>query len=117
MITVELKQLRFFAYHGLYPEERKTGNEFIIDLAVSYEPDPKAEMNITSVINYADLYQLIKDQFNTPVDLLEILVINIAGEIKSAYPQTKKIQLTVSKLHPPIPGFSGHVSVSYQKSY
>jgi dihydroneopterin aldolase len=36
VITIELKQLRFLAYHGLYAEERKTGNEFEINLSVSF---------------------------------------------------------------------------------
>ena len=37
-ITIELKGLRFFAYHGLYAEEQKTGNEFEIDLFVTHQP-------------------------------------------------------------------------------
>ena len=36
MVTIKLKQLRFFAHHGLYEEERKVSNEFIVDLEVSF---------------------------------------------------------------------------------
>ncbi|MBL7731144.1 MAG: dihydroneopterin aldolase, partial [Chitinophagaceae bacterium] len=31
-ITVSLHKLIFRAYHGLYPEERKTGNDFEVNL-------------------------------------------------------------------------------------
>ena len=36
-MTIELKGLRFFAEHGMYVEERKVGNQFEIDLEVSYK--------------------------------------------------------------------------------
>lgn len=117
MITVELKQVRFFAYHGLYKEERKTGNEFDLNLAVSYEAGKELIPDITSTINYAELFELVKSQFDTPVDLLETLVINIAAEIKSVFPQTKKISISIAKLHPPIKGFTGNVCVSYEQDY
>jgi len=34
LISIQLKELRFFANHGLYPEEQKIGNEFDINLTV-----------------------------------------------------------------------------------
>lgn len=117
MITVELKQVRFFGYHGLYSGERKTGNEFMVDLAVSYDPGNEGLTETGPVINYVELYQLVKDQIDTPVDLLETLVVNITGEIKSTFPQAKRIYISIAKLHPPIQGFSGNVCVSFQKEY
>lgn len=117
MITVELKQLRFFAYHGLYPEERKTGNEFEVQLAVSYEAENEVISGIHSTIDYTSLYSIIKEQFDTPVDLLETLITNIAGEIKTAFPQSKKINISISKPHPPVKNFIGVVSVSFSKEY
>lgn len=117
MITVELKQVRLFAYHGLYPEERKTGNEFEISLFVSYEEGNDGIASIQHTINYAELFELVKQEFDTPVDLLETLVIQMAATIKKEYPVVKKIRMTVDKLHPPISGFKGTVGVSYEKDY
>ena len=117
MITVELKQVRLFAYHGLYPEERKTGNEFDISLFVTYDEGEEGIESIHHTINYAELFELLKLEFNTPVDLLETLVIQIAATIKKEYPIVKKIRMTVDKLHPPISGFKGTVGVSYEKEY
>jgi dihydroneopterin aldolase len=117
MITVELKQVRFFAYHGLYQEEKKTGNDFEVNLAVSYEPGEVLIGDIKTTINYARLFELVKVQFDTPVDLLETLVINIAAEIKKAFPRAKRISISIVKLHPPIEKFTGNVSVSFDKEY
>lgn len=117
MITVELKQVRLFSYHGLYPEEKLTGNEFEINLAVSYLPEEGILTEISSSIDYTALYELLKFQFDTPVDLMETLAIQIAGEIRNAYPQTKRIELSITKLHVPITGFAGQAAVHFRKDY
>lgn len=117
MITVELKQLRLFAYHGLFPEEQKTGNEFEINLAVSYLPVKNRIDSIAETVNYAELFQLVKEEFQTPTALLETLVMAITEEIKTRYPFVKRISLSIDKLHPPITSFTGQVGVKYEQEY
>lgn len=117
LITVELDHLHFFAYHGLYAEERKTGNEFEVNLAVQYEPSAEIIQDIADTINYATLFELVKRQMQQPVDLLETLAMKIAAEIHSSFPQVKKLEIAVSKLHPPIPAFTGNVRVKYSQEY
>ncbi|MBL7747884.1 MAG: dihydroneopterin aldolase [Chitinophagaceae bacterium] len=117
LITVELTDLHFFAYHGLYPEERKTGNEFLVNLAVDYQPGADIVNDITGSINYATLFEIIKKQMQQPSDLLETLSMTIAAEVHSSFPQIKKIQISISKMHPPIASFEGKVTVTYLKEY
>ena len=117
MITVELKQLRFFAHHGLYPEERKTGNEFEVNLSVSYPTNQGTITDINETINYATLYELVRDDMNRPSGLLETAAMKIAATIKTVFPQTKRISITISKVHPPIAKFSGQVAVKFEKEY
>ncbi len=117
LLTVELTDLYFFAYHGLYPEERKTGNEFMVNLSVDYEPDADIIHDISNTINYATLFEIIRKQMQQPVDLLETLSMTIATEIHSSFPQIKKVQVSVTKQHPPIAAFTGKVSVTYVKEY
>ena len=116
-MTVELKQVRFFAYHGLYPEERKTGNEFEVNLSVSFEPAEGVVKDLAATVNYAALFELVNAQMKKPADLLETLLTTIAANIKTAFPQVKKISISVAKLHPPIAKFSGQVCVTVQKEY
>lgn len=117
MITVEIRKLRLFAYHGLFPEERKTGNEFEINLAVSYLPQKERIDAIADTVNYARLFQLVKEEFQTPTALLETLAMAITGVIREEFPFVKKISLSIDKLHPPITGFTGQVGVKYEKEY
>ena len=116
-LTIELKELQFFAHHGLYPEERITGNEFKVDLSVVYEPLKETITHLDETINYATLFELVRDEMNRPEGLLETVVMKIAANIKTVFPQVKRINIAITKLHPPIATFAGSVGVNFQKEY
>ncbi len=117
LITIELKKLRFPAYHGLYEEEKKTGNEFEISLAVAYTPLSGTITDLDDTVNYVALYQLLNSEMQKPRHLLETFAMEVAELIHLSFPRVKKLEISVIKLHPPIAGFTGHVGVSYQKEF
>lgn len=117
MITIELKQLRFLAYHGLYAEERKTGNEFEINLSVAYQPPSDTITGISDTVNYSGLYELLKTEMQNPRHLLETLVMEVAEVIHLSFPQIKKIEISITKLHVPIAKFTGTAGVRFSKEY
>jgi 7,8-dihydroneopterin aldolase/epimerase/oxygenase len=116
-ITISLNKLRFFAYHGLFAEERKTGNEFEVNLAVSYIPDQKVITQLEHSINYVKLHELIKAEMKQHRDLLETFVMELAEKVHTEFPSVKKIDISIEKLHPPIVRFTGSVGVKYTKEY
>lgn len=117
MLTISLHHLKFHAFHGLYEEEKKTGNEFEVNLDVSFnEPaDPVTQLNQT--INYAVLYQLIKDRMNIPEPLLETVAMDIARQSRIRFPFITEINVSVRKVNPPIFNFQGETVVSFHKKY
>ncbi len=117
LMTIELRDLQFHAYHGLYPEERKTGNDFRVALEVDYQPAEAVITKINDTLNYASLYMIVESAMRKPVDLLETLVMQIADSIHTDFPQATRIKISLYKLHPPIEGFSGEVGVVYEKKY
>lgn len=117
IMTIELCNLRFHAFHGLYPEEQITGNEFEVNLFMAYETNKEIIDKIDETINYAAAYQIVKKQMSLRTDLLETLAMRIAKELYAAFPLIKKIDITISKLHPPIEKFSGKVAVHYIAEY
>jgi 7,8-dihydroneopterin aldolase/epimerase/oxygenase len=117
LLTIELKQLHFFAFHGLYEEEKKTGNEFEVNLSVDYKPDTVVISEIADTINYAELFDLVKAEMQKPRDLLETLAMEIVELIHSLYPQITKAVISITKLHPPIAAFTGSVGVKYKKEW
>ena len=116
-LTIALKELRFYAQHGLYPEEKKTGNEFEINLVVSYSPSLQIVDDLHETVNYVSLYELLKKEMQQPRELLETLVMEIAEKIHHDFTLIKKIDITITKLQAPIAAFTGKVGVSYIKEY
>lgn len=114
---VQLHNLRFFAQHGVYGEERTVGNEFEVNLALVVKAPKEIVSSLEQTINYAEVYRIIKEGFASPQALLETLAQQIAAAIKAAFPSVKKIRIQIIKLHPPIVSFSGAVSVTYRKKY
>jgi dihydroneopterin aldolase len=117
LVTIELKRLRFYAYHGLYAEERKTGNEFEIDLSVSFPSAMTVINNLEDSIDYEKLYELLRLEIKTPRNLLETFVMELAQKIHVDFPQVKKVHIRLQKLHLPVPGFEGNAAVSYSVDY
>jgi 7,8-dihydroneopterin aldolase/epimerase/oxygenase len=117
IITISLTRLRFFAYHGLYAEERKTGNEFEVNLSVSYTPAEAVITQLDNSVNYVKLHELIKSEMQQHRDLLETFVMELAEKIHASFPGVKKVDISIDKLHPPIARFSGDVGVKYTKEY
>jgi dihydroneopterin aldolase len=117
VITIELKKLRFLAFHGLYAEERKTGNEFEINLSVSFRPSSGTITGIADTVNYAELYQLLKTEMQKPRHLLETFLMEMAEVIHVAFPRIKKIEISITKLHVPVSKFTGTAGVRFEKDY
>jgi len=116
-IKIDLNDLRFHAFHGLYPEEKLTGSEFRVDVSFEFLPEKEVIQNINETIDYSEVFALIKDQMEIPRELLETLVAEMAEAIHARFTSIKSIQIAVTKLYPPIPDFSGNVRVSFSRSY
>lgn len=115
VMTIQLNQLRFFAKHGLYAEELKTGNEFEVNLSVGHIPAEDIITDISATVNYVKLYELVKSRMQQPSALLETVAMEITEAIFAAFPGVKKTELSITKLHPPIAGFTGNVGIKYCK--
>lgn len=117
LITVSLQNFIVKGFHGLFPEERKTGNDFEIHLSVQYEPETELVTEIAETINYATLAELVKARMKEPADLLETVAMQITADIHEQFPQVKNVDVSISKLHPPITGFVGKVGVQFHQEF
>ena len=117
LLTISLNNVRFRAYHGMYPEERQKGNDFVVNMQVEYLPKSETIISLDDTIDYASLFDIINTTMQKPVDLLETLAQTIANNVHQQFPQVKIITVTVEKLNPPIDKFSGSVEVKYTKKY
>ena len=117
LLTISLNNVRFRAYHGLYPEERQKGNDFVVNMRVSYLPVNSRILSLGDTVDYAQLFEIVNIIMEKPVDLLETVVQGIAHAVHEQFNVIKEINVSVEKLNPPIDQFSGSVVVSYNATY
>ncbi len=117
MITVQLQNLHFNSFHGIYEEERILGNEYIIDASVEFHEERHIITSIHNTINYTDLYNIIRERMSVPTPLLETVVMEIGNEIHAEFPDVRAISISIKKMHPPIEGIQGTAGVNWQKQF
>lgn len=97
-----LKNVRFHAYHGVLEQEQAVGNDYVVNLNVNYDFTCAMRTDeLSGTINYAELYELVKEEMMKPSKLLEHVVGRIGDRIFSEYPSVTEIQLAINKLNPP----------------
>ena len=116
-LTIELKQVRFYGFHGLYVNESFTGNEFEIDLRVRIHPAVEVIRKMEESISYVSLYELVKKRMQQREALLETLAMDIANLVNKEFAGVKEINISITKLTPPFENFLGKVGISYQKIF
>jgi dihydroneopterin aldolase len=114
---IELKSMRFHAFHGVSPQEKKVGNDFTVDLAYTSACIENAVRSddIDDTVSYADVYQTVSEEMSIPSDLLENLAGRMLSALKSRFPQLACIKIKVSKLHPPLGGEAHSASITLEE--
>ena len=75
---IELKAMRFYAYHGVAEQERQVGNTFLVDLTLTAPLQRAVESdNLEDTINYAEVYETVREEMRIPSRVLE----HVAGRI------------------------------------
>jgi dihydroneopterin aldolase len=114
MGQLNLEGLAFYAHHGYYTEERKRGNNYIIDVQISYNMDQAGTTDsLSDALNYETVYQICQKQMDHPRHLIESVAKSIAEEIKNTFPDTEYVRVELKKLKPELGGPVHHASVVY----
>jgi dihydroneopterin aldolase len=116
MFTIHLNNLQFFSFHGIHEEERILGNEFEVNVTLSFIANGYIT-TLEQTINYATVYEIIKQRMHTATPLLETLVQDLTEEIRAFDKRIKSVSVSVEKKNPPIPNMDGSVSVHYKKDF
>ena len=98
-----LHEVRFYAFHGVMPQERRVGGEFLVSVKVGY-PLEKAMSSddVADTLNYAELYELVKKEMMQPSGLLEHVMGRIVEAIEKAFPEVTSVEVKIKKVNPPM---------------
>ena len=100
---IYFKQLRFYAYHGVNPQENRVGNEYTLNLRIKTDIAQAVRTDdITHTVNYAEVYETIKQEMEKPACLLEHLCGRIVQSLFRHFPAIDEIEIELSKRNPPM---------------
>ena len=100
---ISLRNVRFHAFHGVMPQERRVGGDFLVNLRVGYPLEQAMQSDkVGDTLNYAALYEVVKTEMMQPSNLLEHVAGRIADAIVKRFPQVTSIDLDLTKQNPPM---------------
>jgi len=114
MLSIHLHNIRMFAFHGLYEDEKVLGNEFELNVTVKHHPSLVHVAHMSQTIDYVAVYHLIAERMQQPTPLLETVITDMAHLILERFAQAEEVYLSIRKMRPPINHIEGSVGVSFE---
>lgn len=100
---IYLRDLHFHAYHGVEPQERKVGNDYLLSLRLQYPIDAAMlSDNVFDTVNYADVYRIAEQEMQVPSNLLERVAYRMADRIFRRFAFVEAVDIQLTKLNPPM---------------
>ena len=100
---IHLKDIRLKGYHGVLPQEKVVGNDYIINLSIAIDLSKAIESdNLNDTISYAEVFDIVKKTMQVKCDLIEKVAGNIAKELFKAFENIKELKISITKLNPPM---------------
>ena len=109
---ITLKNIRMHALHGVLPQERRVGGEYLLTLRVGFDVSRALETDdVADTLNYAELQELACEEMARPSQLIEHVAGRIARRVFSRWTQATSADITLTKLNPPMGGSCDGASV------
>ncbi|MCM1079746.1 MAG: dihydroneopterin aldolase [Bacteroidales bacterium] len=101
---IYVEGLRVHAYHGVLEQERRVGNDYLINIKVEYPWLQAAKTDdVRDTLNYAVLAEIVMEQMAVPSALLEHVAGRIAEKVRERFPECTSVDLRITKVAPPMP--------------
>lgn len=100
---IYLRNVRFHAFHGVLPQEGIVGNDYLVNLVLDYDFSSAMKTDdLQGTLNYAEVYQKVREEMAVPSKLLEHVAGRIAHRLFSDFPEIQNLQLSITKVNPPM---------------
>lgn len=104
-MIITLENIEIHAFHGVLPQERLVGGLYVVDISLTVPDETSTETDcLEHTVNYADVYDVIKEEMAVPSKLIEHVAGRIVRRVKKDFPLVSKVRVKLTKKHPPIAG-------------
>lgn len=113
---ITLRGLRVRGWHGVYPDERRDGQDFVIDVELEVDTGPAARSDdVADTVHYGELAEALAAVVaGDPLNLIEALAQRLAG-VCLADSRVAAATVTVHKPHAPIAPSFDDVAVTIRR--
>ena len=100
---IVLRGLRAHGKHGVYPEERASGQPFVVDVVLGLDLAAAGRSDdVADTVHYGELaQQVVAVVEGEPVNLIETLAARVA-DVCLAHPMVADVEVTVHKPEAPV---------------
>ena len=100
---IRMEGMKFYAYHGVLPQENTVGAYFYMDLKLKTDFSHASETDeLEGTVSYADIHTAVKAEMEIPSKLLEHVCQRIALRIFKDFPTVTTIDIALFKENPPM---------------
>lgn len=121
MALIALEGMHFYAYHGVYEEERLIGGEYTVDVTLNVDVTQAAVSDdLQQTVNYETVYLICEAAMRRPSKLIENVAERIALQLKNQFGYIREMSIVIRKKNPPLGGPADwamvEVDANFQKS-
>lgn len=101
--VILLPQMRFYAYHGVLPQEQQVGAYFYVNLEIRTDVTHAFETDeLKDTISYADIHEAVREEMAVSSRLLEHVAGRIAHRLYRDFPTIEGLKIELYKQNPPM---------------
>lgn len=117
MDKIIIKDLKLYAYHGVNPEEKIEGQNFVIDIECKADLSaPCRSDDVNDTVSYAQIIKLVRKVFTAEkYDLIEKAAQVVADAILENFDMIKRVKVKLMKPEAPVKADFGYVAVEIKR--
>ena len=117
MDKILIRDLKIFAYHGVNPEEKRDGQNFVFDIDLSVNMTKACHSDdVNDTVSYAKVVKtVIRTVTEKKYDLLEKVAQVTADAVLAEYPEVFCVDITLKKPEAPVKADFGWVGVKISR--
>ena len=119
MDKIYINNLEFIGFHGVFPEEKKLGQKFLVSLELTvYTREAGKTGDLTKSVHYGLVAQDVEKLFlEKSIDLIETCAENIAEMVLKKYELVKEVKVIVKKPWAPLQMHFENVAVEITRKW
>lgn len=114
---IVMSSMSFYGYHGVLPQERELGQQFVVDVELQLDLRRAGESDDPGeTVSYAEVYEVIRQVVTgSPCKLIETVAEQIAFKLLQQF-DVQQVLVRVKKPAAPVPGQFSYMAVEIVRS-